>query len=138
MGRTANDKSLPELRTASTPADTKCQMEDPMQKFVPVLKALLAGCIGFLALIVILNLAFGSVDGAVRMTVPLLFGLYAFLFIGRANWAQTKCPSCATQQPLWRQPTSFRQLLRGGWTCPDCGTEMDRHGNAINGKPTAR
>lgn len=103
-----------------------------MAKFVPILKALLAGCLGFLAIVVALNLAFGTIDGAIRMAMPLLFGLYAFLFIGRANWAQMTCPTCAARQPLWRQPASFRQLMWGGWTCANCGTEMDRHGKAID------
>jgi hypothetical protein len=109
-------------------------MEVAMQKFMPFLKALLAGCIGFLAIIVVLNLVFGDTGGAGRMMMPLLFGLYAFVFIGRANWAQVKCPSCATQQAFFRWPSSFRQLMWGGWTCTNCGTEMDRKGTAIDRK----
>jgi hypothetical protein len=109
-------------------------MEGAMLKFVPFLKALLAGCIGLLAIIVVLNLVLGKIGGAGQMMMPLLFGIYAFLFIGRANWASVKCPTCTTQQPLWRKPTSFRQLVWGGWTCPNCGTEMDRHGKAIEQK----
>ena len=95
-----------------------------MQKFMPFLKALLAGCIGLLVIIVILNLAFGNISGAGQMTMPVLFGLYAFLFIGRANFTAAKCPTCAT----------FRQLTLGGWTCVNCGTELDRHGKAIDHK----
>ncbi len=105
-----------------------------MQKFVPVLKTLLAGCIGFLAIIVVVNLVLGETSGAGRMMMPLLFGLYAFVFIGRANFASEKCPTCAIQQPAWRKPTSFRQLMWGGWTCANCNTEIDRHGNAIERK----
>ena len=105
-----------------------------MPKFVPFLKALLAACIGFLAIIVVLNLVFGQTDGATRMMMPLLFGIYAFVFMGRANFAKVKCPSCATQQPFWRWPATFRQLMWGGWTCTNCGTEMDRHGKAIERK----
>lgn len=103
-------------------------------KLMPFFKAFLAGCIGFLAIIVVLNLAFGKVGGAAQMMMPLLFGLYAFAFIGRANWAQVKCPSCATQQAFLRSPSSFRQLMWGGWNCTNCGTEMDRHGKAIDRK----
>jgi hypothetical protein len=109
-------------------------MEVAMLKFLPILKAVLAGCIGLLVIIVILNLALGNIGGAGQMTMPLLFGLYAFLFIGRANFTAAKCPSCATQQPVWRRPTSFRQLTLGGWTCVNCGTELDRHGKAIDHK----
>jgi len=102
-----------------------------MRQWVPVLKAVLAGCIGLLFVFAILNLAFGAFDRAARMALPLLFGLYAFVFIGRANWASVTCPTCATEQPLWRKPNAFRQLMFGGWTCPNCGTEIDRHGKAI-------
>ncbi|HWV55004.1 hypothetical protein [Pseudorhodoplanes sp.] len=103
-----------------------------MRKFVPILKAVLAGSVGVLAIAIILNLAIGQFDGAVRMSLPLLFGLYAFFFIGRANFAAIRCPNCATPQPFWRRPNSFRQLMWGGWTCANCGTEMDRHGNATS------
>jgi hypothetical protein len=39
------------------------------------------------------------------------------------------CPSCG--QPLGdRKPGSrtITQILWGGWTCPDCGVDVDRHG----------
>lgn len=38
------------------------------------------------------------------------------------------CPGCDTPMPAFRRPTSFRQALWGGWTCENCGTEVDRHG----------
>ncbi|HTK25112.1 MAG TPA: hypothetical protein VL327_01015 [Pyrinomonadaceae bacterium] len=41
------------------------------------------------------------------------------------------CPECGTPVPAFRKPTSFRQAVWGGWTCSNCGAEMDRHGNEI-------
>ena len=41
--------------------------------------------------------------------------------------------------PLVRTPTSIRQLMWGGWTCPKCGCEMDgtgvEIGDAFSPKP---
>ncbi|MDF2455404.1 MAG: hypothetical protein K0R51_1397 [Cytophagaceae bacterium] len=45
-----------------------------------------------------------------------------------------KCPKCGIQQPLFRVPQDWRQLLFGGWTCKKCGCRMDRKGNKIKVK----
>jgi hypothetical protein len=113
-------------------------MEDAMQKFVPALKIVLAASIGFLAVIVIVNLIFGNTAAAAQMLIPLTSGIFAFWFIGRANLATVKCPACAAQQPALRKPTSISQTLWGGWTCANCGTEIDRHGRPINDSPATR
>jgi len=42
--------------------------------------------------------------------------------------ARGGCPHCQTPVPRYRTPTSLRQAVWGGWTCENCGTEMDRHG----------
>jgi len=42
--------------------------------------------------------------------------------------ARGGCPHCQTPVPRYRKPTSLRQAAWGGWTCENCGTEMDRHG----------
>jgi len=42
-----------------------------------------------------------------------------------------KCPSCDTQLPKVRKPTSLRQALWGGWTCKACGKEYDKWLNEI-------
>ena len=39
-----------------------------------------------------------------------------------------QCPNCKEPLPRLRVPTSGRQFLRGGWTCPGCGCELDRYG----------
>ena len=41
------------------------------------------------------------------------------------------CPTCGMPVPTLRNPTSLRQAILGGWTCSECGTEMDRFGNEI-------
>ena len=103
-----------------------------MQKFVPVLKVILIGTIGFLAIIVVVNLAFGKTSAAAQILLPLSSGVFAFWFLGRANFASVNCPTCTAPQPIWRKPTSFRQLMWGGWSCTTCGTEIDRHGESCS------
>jgi hypothetical protein len=41
------------------------------------------------------------------------------------------CPNCGMPVPTVRNPTSLRQAFLGGWTCSECGTEMDRSGNEL-------
>ena len=40
------------------------------------------------------------------------------------------CPKCGARQPTFRKPRSFRQAMLGGFTCANCGQEMDRRGKA--------
>jgi transposase-like protein len=42
------------------------------------------------------------------------------------------CPRCEARMPVIRRPNSPRQVLLGGWTCHQCGCEMDRTGRAID------
>lgn len=57
-----------------------------------------------------------------RMTLQSLTGIFL-----RVN-----CPRCDARMPLIRRPNSPRQMLLGGWTCHQCGCEMDRTGRAID------
>ena len=41
------------------------------------------------------------------------------------------CPNCGTPVPRFRNPTSLRQALWGGWSCAHCGTELDRNGREL-------
>jgi len=41
-----------------------------------------------------------------------------------------RCSSCGTPPPQFRRPKRWHQFLWGGWTCPECGSEMERHGRA--------
>lgn len=42
---------------------------------------------------------------------------------------EVKCPSCGHQLKSIRQPQSISEFLWGGWTCPVCGTKIDKWGN---------
>lgn len=41
------------------------------------------------------------------------------------------CPVCGVIQIGKRQPDSLRQRLWGGYTCPGCGTRLDRWGKPL-------
>ena len=45
-----------------------------------------------------------------------------------------KCPDCGTLQPRFRRAANSRQALWGGWSCAECGCEMDRKGRKIKRK----
>lgn len=47
------------------------------------------------------------------------------------NVNRAYCPTCAERMPFFRIPTSLRQALRGGWTCPRCRIDLDRWGRAL-------
>ena len=42
-----------------------------------------------------------------------------------------RCPKCQALLPKARIPSNLREALWGGWTCPQCGTKIDRKGRAI-------
>ena len=44
------------------------------------------------------------------------------------NLKQVNCPSCGMTQPRIRVPRSFHEAMWGGYTCPQCGTKMDKWG----------
>ena len=104
-----------------------------MQKFLPALKIVLMVCVVFLAAVTVLGLAFGA-EKPFAMVLPMLLGLFGFYALSAWTWSTPDCPTCGTKQPAQRRPTSFRQLMWGGWTCANCGTEIDRHGQAIERK----
>lgn len=43
-----------------------------------------------------------------------------------------KCAECGVPMPPLRRPANRRQMLWGGWTCKNCGTELDRRGNPVD------
>jgi hypothetical protein len=52
------------------------------------------------------------------------------------NLERVGCPGCGnTRFPTIRRPTSLRQALWGGKTCPVCGTEIDKWGRQIKSSP---
>lgn len=48
------------------------------------------------------------------------------------NIKRVFCPKCNLKQPIIRKPTNERQILYGGYSCKNCGTEMDKYGKKIN------
>ena len=43
----------------------------------------------------------------------------------------TLCPKCHLKLPIFRIATNLNQMLQGGWTCPNCGCEVNRKGKDI-------
>jgi hypothetical protein len=39
------------------------------------------------------------------------------------------CPRCEAKLKPFTRKVSFKQLLFGGWTCPECGSEFDQMNN---------
>ena len=42
-----------------------------------------------------------------------------------------QCATCGASAPAIRRPANLRQALWGGWTCPNCGTELNRWGHSM-------
>jgi hypothetical protein len=66
--------------------------------------------------------------GAVGSLVMLALGL------GKpteGSGGRLKCEECGTPAPAVRKPKNRRQTLWGGWTCKNCGTELDRRGRKV-------
>ncbi len=55
---------------------------------------------------------------------------------GKSDWginlSLPNCPKCGKKVPAIRKPTSTHQAMWGGWTCSNCGCEMDKWGKEIN------
>jgi hypothetical protein len=59
----------------------------------------------------------------------------------RGNWGisfkQAVCSQCGTAMPMmFRKPTSWRQAMWGGWTCAECGFELDKWGRPLEEQNT--
>ena len=48
------------------------------------------------------------------------------------NLRPVRCSSCDTPMSARRRPMFKSQLLLGGWTCPHCGTNMDKWGRNVS------
>jgi len=42
------------------------------------------------------------------------------------NFTRMKCPDCDASLPIFRTPQNFKQALWGGFTCRQCGKELDK------------
>lgn len=67
------------------------------------------------------------------VTVVISLAAIVLLSVKMRNAVNSKggCPECGTPVPNARRPNSWRQALWGGWTCSECGTEMDRYGEEL-------
>jgi hypothetical protein len=65
----------------------------------------------------------GIVGGIGGGLAVLLFALFQ---------PRRKCPDCEEPLPKYRKPTNFRQFMWGGWTCKNCGCEVDRRGRRLD------
>lgn len=65
------------------------------------------------------------------MNYSILIGILCGVIVAISMTKGIQCHICNTKLPVFRKPTSFRQMLKGGWTCPKCGTEVDKHGEKI-------
>lgn len=42
------------------------------------------------------------------------------------NFKKTACTKCGAALPRFRRPANLRQILWGGWSCHECGSEYDK------------
>lgn len=49
-----------------------------------------------------------------------------------------ECPDCGEPVPAVRKPANSREAMWGGWTCPECGCEIDRKGRRIESRKKKR
>ncbi len=47
------------------------------------------------------------------------------------NLERVVCPRCGAAAPLIRNPKTVKQALWGGWTCKECGAEIDKWGREL-------
>jgi len=64
-----------------------------------------------------------------RVLTPLI---YRAIIRNDVNTGRVVCPGCRTPQPFWRKPTSLKQALWGGYSCPNCHRELDKWGREIS------
>jgi predicted RNA-binding Zn-ribbon protein involved in translation (DUF1610 family) len=48
------------------------------------------------------------------------------------NLKSVSCPRCNAVLPQVRKPRSRQQSMWGGWTCPNCGVQVDKWGRDVN------
>jgi hypothetical protein len=82
---------------------------------------------------------------AVMVFGTLLLGLVFVIrdtIRGKGRWGinlkQTFCKECGEPAPAIRKPASLSQALWGGWTCEECGLELDKWGEPLPDQPQRR
>jgi predicted RNA-binding Zn-ribbon protein involved in translation (DUF1610 family) len=68
----------------------------------------------------------------VSAVVVLWLVLIVYGMVKGKRLSAPNCPDCGRELSLIRKPTSFRQAIWGGWTCPTCGCHVDRWGLRIS------
>jgi hypothetical protein len=65
----------------------------------------------------------------------ILFGLVVYGTFAKNRWGinldPVSCPKCHVELSPVRKPKSLKQALWGGWTCDNCGTEVDKWGRVV-------
>jgi hypothetical protein len=54
------------------------------------------------------------------------------------NTSPPICRQCDTLAPVLRKPANLNQMLWGGWTCAECGLELDKWGEPVAEQPLQR
>jgi len=72
-------------------------------------------------------------DTILALLAGLLGGLTAIMAILVLDLLKPRrfCPDCRVPLPKIRRHRNQQQGLWGGWTCPQCGCEVDRKGERI-------
>lgn len=47
------------------------------------------------------------------------------------NLTPNPCRQCGTPAPMIRKPANWRQAMWGGWTCSECGLEVDKWSRSV-------
>ena len=77
---------------------------------------------------------FRDVIVAAMITAAALLGLHRARRrpLWGLRWENVHCPNCGRLQPAAPWPSSFRQALRGGFTCKGCGRALDKNGRLMD------
>jgi hypothetical protein len=51
------------------------------------------------------------------------------------NTKSARCLQCDKPAPVVRVPKNLNQMLWGGWTCSECGYELDKWGEPVEKQP---
>jgi len=90
--------------------------------------------IGVLALVIFLIVLFvlSRLKVVNEWLLPVLVILSAIAtMVFMAREPRRSCPKCGILLPKFRVPKNQRQFLQGGWTCPNCGTELDKEAKPV-------
>lgn len=77
-------------------------------------------------------MSWGGLFFLVVIGVCLLAFIFRFLLeiarYFRLHFRRIDCPACGARIPFASKPTSAQQARLGGWTCYECGAEIDEMG----------